>query len=64
MQIKSLGLNTNLVPVGVDEDGVMETPQNWYDAGWYMQGWNAGGDQKSHHKRTLRYQHRSSRRFL
>jgi LPXTG-site transpeptidase (sortase) family protein len=38
MSIKSIGLNASLVPVGLDDAGVMETPDNWMEAGWYIKG--------------------------
>ncbi len=38
LEIKSIGLNLNLIPVGVDDEGVMETPKNWFEAGWYIKG--------------------------
>lgn len=42
IRIKSIGLDLNLVPVGLDEEGVMETPQNWQEAGWYIRGGKPG----------------------
>jgi len=38
MKIKVIGLSLNLVPVGLDDEGVMETPTNWLEAGWYIKG--------------------------
>lgn len=38
INIESVNIRTDLVPVGVDEDGTMETPANWSQAGWYVEG--------------------------
>lgn len=38
IEIKAVGIRADLVPVNVDSDGVMETPKNWYQAGWFVQG--------------------------
>lgn len=37
-EAKSVGIVANLVPVNVDDDGIMETPTNWQEAGWYIKG--------------------------
>jgi len=42
LSVNSLGLNINLVPVGLDDEGVMETPKNWSEAGWYIKGGKPG----------------------
>jgi LPXTG-site transpeptidase (sortase) family protein len=34
--IDSLNLDIDIVSVGVDADGYLETPKDWYVAGWYM----------------------------
>ena len=33
--IKVINVETNIVPVGVVPDGTMETPKDWFVAGWY-----------------------------
>lgn len=38
LKIKSISLDLLLVPVGVEPDGTMETPDDWYTGGWFMQG--------------------------
>jgi len=42
IRIKSINLDLNLVPVGLDKDGIMETPSNWQEAGWYIRGGKPG----------------------
>lgn len=37
-EAKTVGIVANLVPVNVDDDGIMETPKNWQEAGWYIRG--------------------------
>ena len=36
--IESLGINANIVSVGVDLDGYLESPVNWNEVGWYSRG--------------------------
>lgn len=33
--IESLGIKVDIVSVGVDSDGYLETPENWKEVGWY-----------------------------
>jgi LPXTG-site transpeptidase (sortase) family protein len=42
IMINEINMDLNLVPVGLDEDGVMETPDNWQEAGWYIKGGKPG----------------------
>jgi len=35
--INSIGINANVVPVGVDREGYLETPTNWDEVGWYVE---------------------------
>ena len=42
IRIKTIDLDLNLVPVGLDENGVMETPENWQEGGWYIRGGKPG----------------------
>jgi len=37
-EAKTVGIITNLVPVNVDDGGIMETPKDWQEAGWYIKG--------------------------
>jgi len=36
--IDSLGIDIEIVSVGVDEEGHLEAPKNWNEAGWYKKG--------------------------
>lgn len=36
--IKSLGISANVISVGVDVSGHLETPKNWDEVGWYSKG--------------------------
>jgi LPXTG-site transpeptidase (sortase) family protein len=36
--IESASINIDLVPVGVLEDGSLETPKKWSEGGWYNRG--------------------------
>jgi LPXTG-site transpeptidase (sortase) family protein len=36
--IKSIGIEANVIPVGVDVGGFLETPKQWNEAGWYKKG--------------------------
>lgn len=38
LDIPDIALNVDLISVGVTDDGTMETPQDWYVAGWYKRG--------------------------
>lgn len=38
VEVKSVGVKADLVPVNIDDEGTMETPQNWSQAGWYVKG--------------------------
>jgi sortase A len=40
--IDSLRLDLNIIEVGVEEDGTMEAPKDWFSAGWYKRGARAG----------------------
>ena len=40
--IESLGLNAPVTVVGVANDGSMETPKNWNEAGWYWKSAHPG----------------------
>jgi LPXTG-site transpeptidase (sortase) family protein len=42
LKIKAAGITVGLVPVNVDSDGIMETPNNWQEAGWYIKGGKPG----------------------
>lgn len=42
VRIKEIDLDLDLVPVGLDEAGVMETPEDWQEAGWYIKGGKPG----------------------
>ena len=35
LKVPNLNINANVIEVGVEPDGTMETPQNWIQAGWY-----------------------------
>jgi LPXTG-site transpeptidase (sortase) family protein len=35
VSIENLKISADVVKVGVDEQGVMETPKNWVDVGWF-----------------------------
>ena len=35
--INSIGIDADVVPVGVDREGYLETPVNWDEAGWYVE---------------------------
>jgi len=37
-EARTVGVIANLVPVNVDDEGTMETPNNWQEAGWYIKG--------------------------
>lgn len=39
---ESIGLNAELVEVGVEDDGTLEAPEDWYKAGWYRKGTKPG----------------------
>jgi hypothetical protein len=36
--IQSVSVDINLIPVGLLEDGSLETPKNWAEGGWYRKG--------------------------
>ena len=36
--IDSIGISANVVSLGVDKDGYLETPKNWNEVGWYSRG--------------------------
>lgn len=40
--IPKLGINTNIEPVGLDEQQRMEVPQSWNNVGWYKYGARPG----------------------
>ncbi|KKS16767.1 MAG: Peptidase C60 sortase A and B [candidate division WWE3 bacterium GW2011_GWA1_41_8] len=42
MMIESLGMDVPVIEVGVEEDGTMEAPKDWFDAGWYRNSAHAG----------------------
>jgi len=42
LKIKAAGITVGLVPVNVDNEGIMETPNNWQEAGWYIKGGKPG----------------------
>lgn len=42
LEIESLNLELDLEQVGVDSDGVMETPKEWNNAGWYYKAAQPG----------------------
>jgi hypothetical protein len=33
--IPAIGVPARVVPLGLEPDGTMETPDNWGDTGWY-----------------------------
>jgi LPXTG-site transpeptidase (sortase) family protein len=39
---ESKSIDINLVKVGVDEGGIMETPENWDEGGWYSRSSRPG----------------------
>lgn len=36
--IDSVGIKSDVIPVGVDKEGFLETPKNWNEIGWYKKG--------------------------
>ena len=42
LKIESAGIGINLIPVGVDGEGVMETPKNFAEGGWYKRAGKPG----------------------
>jgi hypothetical protein len=36
--IPAIGVSANVVPLGREPDGTMQTPQKWQNAGWYRPG--------------------------
>lgn len=38
VSIESLGISANVIPVGVDASGRLETPKKWDEVGWYSKG--------------------------
>jgi hypothetical protein len=44
LQIPSIGVSTNLVPLGLNPDGSMQVPTKWEEAGWYARGPRPGED--------------------
>ena len=36
--IDSIGVSANVVSLGVDKNGYLETPKNWNEIGWYSKG--------------------------
>lgn len=42
IMVESLGIDLKVVPVGVDDAGRLETPENWNEAGWYHKGAKPG----------------------
>lgn len=38
IKIDQLGIVLDVVPVGVDEKGYLETPEKWNEAGWFKNG--------------------------
>lgn len=36
--INSIGVSADVVSLGVDKDGYLETPKNWNEVGWYSKG--------------------------
>jgi Sortase domain len=44
LEIPSIGVNTDLVPLGLNPDGTMQVPTKWEQAGWYARGPRPGED--------------------
>jgi hypothetical protein len=44
LEIPSIGVNTDLVPLGLNPDGTMQVPTKWEEAGWYARGPRPGED--------------------
>lgn len=38
IMIESIGVTADVVSLGVDKDGYLETPKNWNEVGWYSRG--------------------------
>ncbi len=44
LQIPAIGVDTDLVSLGLNPDGSMEVPAKWGEAGWYSRGPRPGED--------------------
>jgi sortase (surface protein transpeptidase) len=44
LEIPSIGVSTDLVPLGLNPDGSMQVPAKWGEAGWYTRGPRPGED--------------------
>lgn len=42
LRIPTVNIKVNVISVGVDANGSMETPRNWSEAGWYKKGARPG----------------------
>ena len=42
LKVEPVGMDLNVVEVGVEPDGTLEAPKDWYVSGWYRDGAKAG----------------------
>ena len=47
IQVEGTGIDLEVVPVGVEDNGAMTLPDNHYQAGWYRYGPAPGADEGS-----------------